>query len=442
MPDHVREIIRKLEDHGFEAYAVGGCVRDGVLGKTPQDWDITTSALPEQVKQLFHKTIDTGLKHGTVTLLMGSSSYEVTTYRIDGIYENNRSPLSVSFTADLVEDLRRRDFTMNAMAYNEKEGLVDAFLGMKALQERIIECVGDPNERFIEDALRMLRAIRFAAQLGFDIHHTTEEAIIKNAHLIQNISGERVHMEMTKILISENPHYIEKLVTLGLMQYIIPEFMVNVGLEQYNKHHIYTVDRHIYEAVRNVEATETLRWTMFLHDIGKGYCRVLDDKGVGHFYGHPEKSVEIAKKVLTRLRFDNKTAKDILNLIEFHDHRIEDTMKSVRKAVRLIGDELFLSYTQVQVADIKAQNPVYSQLYLDKLKNIVACYEDLIAQGHCTTLKNLAINGSDLRAIGIDQGKAIGSLLEALLEQVLEEPERNNKSWLLEKARALISTNQ
>lgn len=442
MPDHVNQIIRKLNEQGFEAFAVGGCVRDSILLKTPQDWDITTSAVPEQVKQIFHKTIDTGLKHGTVTVLIDREPYEVTTYRIDGLYENHRHPQAVSFTGDLIEDLRRRDFTMNAMAYNEKEGLVDVFSGMKALQERRIECVGDPNERFVEDALRMLRAIRFAAQLGFDIHPETEAAISTNAHLIQNISGERIHMEMTKILVSEHPHYIQKMVTLGLMQYIIPEFMINVGLEQQNMHHIYPVDEHIYEAVRNVKATETLRWTLFFHDIGKGYCKTVDDRGVGHFFGHPEKSNEIARKVLTRLKFDNKTANDILKLILFHDHRIEDTMKSVRKAVGLIGNELFLSYTQVQEADIKAQNPVYNTLYLSKLQNIVLCYEELIAQGQCTTLKDLAVNGGDLMTIGVVQGKCIGLILNALLEQVLEEPERNNKLWLIKKAEELMKIYQ
>lgn len=442
LPRHVSEIIQKLEDNGFEAYAVGGCVRDSVLGTIPEDWDITTSAVPDQVKKLFNRTVDTGLKHGTVTVLIERMPYEVTTYRVDGVYENNRSPKAVSFTGDLVEDLRRRDFTMNAMAYNEKDGLVDVFFGAQALSSRLIECVGDPDERFQEDALRMLRAIRFAAKLGFEIHPATEAAIVKNAHLIKNISGERIHMEMTKILISDHPEIIEKLVILGLMPFIIPEFMINVGRLQHNKHHIYAVDRHTYEAIRNIEAKETLRWTLFLHDIGKGYCMTRDEKGVGHFYGHPEKSVAIARDVLTRLRFDNKTAKDILKLIEFHDYRFEDQMKSVRKAVRLIGEDLFLDYIKVRQGDIKAQNPIFSELYLSKLQSTVRCFNELIAKNQCTTLKNLEINGSDLKAMGVREGKVIGLILEALLECVLEEPEHNNREWLLSYAKELMKHHQ
>ncbi|MBC7960006.1 MAG: HD domain-containing protein [Vallitaleaceae bacterium] len=324
LPKQVNDIIRKLNSKGYEAFAVGGCVRDCVLGVEPEDWDITTSALPEQVKALFYKTVDTGIKHGTVTILMDKMSYEVTTYRIDGPYENNRSPKNVHYTRDIIEDLKRRDFTMNAMAYNEDEGLVDAFSGVLSIENKRITCVGDPNERFQEDALRMLRAIRFSAKLGFDIDADTQVAIKNNAPLIQNISGERVHMELTKILTSNNPHFIKKCVDLGLMAYMIPEFMDTVGLEQSNLHHIYTVDGHIYEALKHIEPTETLRWTMFLHDIGKGTTKTLDEKGQGHFYGHPQKSCLLAKDILARLRFDNKTTKDILKLIEFHDYRIVD----------------------------------------------------------------------------------------------------------------------
>lgn len=437
IPQNVNEIITKLNENGHDAYVVGGCVRDSIIGLQPEDWDITTSALPEQVKGIFKKTIDTGLKHGTVTVLMNHIPFEVTTYRIDGIYENNRKPINVSFTSDVIDDLRRRDFTINAMAYNDKQGLIDAFSGIQDLEQRIVRCVGDPNERFTEDSLRMLRAIRFSAKLDFKIDKATETAIKTNATLIKNISCERIHMELTKTLVSENPHYIKELVNLGLIQHIIPEFIVNVGMEQHNKHHIYTVDEHTYVSLGKVEPTETLRWSMFLHDIGKGYSKTIDDKGVGHFHGHSLISVKLARDVLNRLRFDNKTTSDVLKLIEHHDYRIEPKMKQVRKAINKIGVDLFESYLKVQKADILAQNPIYHEEYLSKLEAIHKCYEIVLQERHCTTLKDLAINGRDLTEMGISQGKVIGTILNQLLELVIEEPERNNREWLLKMAQNL-----
>ncbi|PKM95006.1 MAG: polynucleotide adenylyltransferase [Firmicutes bacterium HGW-Firmicutes-1] len=441
LPNNVNEIIRKLDEYGYEAYAVGGCVRDSILGVSPDDWDITTSALPGQVKKLFKKTVDTGLKHGTVTVFINQIPYEVTTYRIDGVYEDHRKPMDVEFTLEVVEDLRRRDFTMNAMAYNEKNGLVDVYFGIEDIKRQIVRCVGSPSERFNEDALRMLRAIRFCAKLGFEMDEATEAAIIQCAPLIEKISGERIHMEMTKILISNNPHFIEKLTSLGLMAYIIPEFMKNVGVEQHNKHHIYTVDNHIYEAIKNVEASETLRWTLLLHDIGKGYCKTIDDEGVGHFYNHPKLSVIIAKEVLNRLRFDNKTISDILKLIEHHDYRIEADMKQVRTAINKIGEELFEEYIKVQRADIRAQNPAYMEEHLTRLDEILVCYREIIESRQCTSLKDLQINGKDLTDLGLPQGKTIGLILNQLLEMVIEEPGHNNRDWLLNRALQLNKEN-
>ncbi len=441
LPHDVDDIIGKLNEHGYEAYAVGGCIRDAVLGVTPEDWDITTSALPEQVKHIFKKTIDTGLKHGTVTVLMKHTPYEITTYRIDGAYENHRKPKDVAFTSDIVDDLRRRDFTMNAMAYNEKDGLVDVFSGIEDINNKVIRCVGNPKERFNEDALRMLRAVRFCAKLGFKIDAETEAAIIESASLIKNISGERIHMEMTKTLISNNPHFIEKLTTLGLMTYIIPEFMNNVGVEQNNKHHIYTVDQHTYEAIKNVEAKEALRWAMLLHDIGKGYCKTIDYEGVGHFYGHPKISSNIAKEVLNRLRFDNKTTSDILKLIDHHDYRIEPEMKQVRKAINKIGEELFEDYIKVQRADIQAQNPIYHNEHFHRLDQVLSCYKKIIESKQCTSLRDLQINGKDLTTMGLQQGKTIGLILNKLLDMVIEEPTYNNKEWLLKTALQLSKEN-
>lgn len=439
IPKKVITIIEKLNQEGYEAYVVGGCVRDSILGKIPADWDITTSALPEQVKALFYKTIDTGLKHGTVTVLMGGEPFELTTYRIDGDYEDHRRPNDVSFTNELLEDLRRRDFTINAMAFNDKDGLIDAFSGLEDLNKGIIRCVGDPRERFEEDALRMLRAIRFAAKMSFAIDAQTLSAIYEQASLIENISGERLHSELTKILLSDNPGYIEKLYQSGLMTYILPEFEVNIGLEQQNSHHIYTVDQHIYETIKNIEATETLRWTMLLHDIGKGYCKSVDNQGIGHFYGHAEKSVLLTEKILDRLRFDNKTKKDVLKLIKYHDYRIEPQMKSVRKTVNLIGEELFLDYLKVQEADVMAQSPAFRVEHLKKLQDIFNCFEEIMANKECVTLKDLQLNGKDLLQAGISQGPSIGRILNQLLDAVLEEPSHNDKEWLLDKAKQIVS---
>lgn len=434
LPKDVNDIINKLNDYGFEAYAVGGCIRDLIMGETPKDFDITTSALPWQVKEIFEKTIDTGLKHGTVTVLIKNIPYEITTYRIDGVYENHRRPKDVEFTSNLVEDLRRRDFTMNAMAYNEKDGLIDAFSGIEAIENKLIICVGDADKRFQEDALRMLRAIRFSAELDFEIEEETKRAILLNAPSIEKISGERIRIEMSNILTSDNPHYIEKMYTLGLMKHVIPEFIKNVGLEQSNNHHIYTVDQHIYKSLIYIEPTETLRWTMFLHDIGKGYCKTVDKNGIGHFYGHTAISVKIAKEVLKRLRFDNKTIEDILKLIEYHDYRFEPNIKAVRKAVSIIGKELFPLYIKVQEADIKSQNPIYIEKKLSVLKQIYLYYKEIINKKQCISLKELQIGGKELINIGIKQGKTIGIILNQLLELVIEEPEKNDKQLLLNKA--------
>jgi tRNA nucleotidyltransferase (CCA-adding enzyme) len=434
MPEDVNKIINKLHQHDFKAYAVGGCVRDSLLGCNPNDWDITTSARPEAVKALFKQTIDTGLQHGTVTIRMNNESYEVTTFRIDGEYQDNRKPVEVAFTSDLVEDLKRRDFTINAMAYNNEEGVIDIFNGIKDLEEGIIRCVGNPEERFNEDALRMLRAVRFCAQLGFVIEDKTKEAIKNNAQLINYISAERINMELTKTLISDNPHFISYLVALNLMEQILDEFMVNVSLDQNNPHHIYTVDEHIFESLKHIEPTKTLRWTMLLHDIGKGYTKTTDESNRSHFYGHVEKSVQLSENILNRLKFDNKSRDEILKLVTFHDYRIKPEMKQVRKAVNKISDALFLDYLKVQRADVLAQSP---QLQEEKLKNLEAiktCYEKIKEEKQCTSLKDLKITGSDLINIGFNQGKEIGVILGQLLDLVIAQPQLNNKETLLEKA--------
>lgn len=434
LPENVEFILNKLHNNGFEAYIVGGCVRDSILGVNPSDWDITTSALPNDIKNIFEKTVDTGLKHGTITVMMDKEPYEITTYRIDGEYEDNRHPKQVQFTSNLVEDLKRRDFTINAMAYNKDDGIVDVFNGINDLKNKLIRCVGNPNNRFEEDALRMLRAIRFGAALGFEIDRDTEDAIKSNANLIQNVSGERIHIELTKTLVSKNPQHMEKLYTLGLMKYIIPEFEPCVSLKQNNPYHVYDVDKHIYVSVCSIEATESLRWTMYLHDIGKGYTKTTDKDNIDHFYGHEKYSVKFANDILNRLKFDNKTKNIVLKLIEMHDYRIKDDIKAVRKALNKIGDELFEDYIKVQKADIKAQNPKLLEDRIVKLNNILSLYKQIKDEQQCTSIKDLMIKGTDLIEIGFKQGIIIGETLNKLLEYVIEEPNNNTKEWLINKA--------
>lgn len=434
LPLAVTKIINRLEQNGFEAYIVGGCVRDALLGFFPYDWDITTSAQPDEVKKMFERTVDTGLEHGTVTVLEQGNGYEVTTYRIDGKYEDNRRPSEVVFSRTLEEDLKRRDFTINAMAYHPERGLVDMYGGVNDLERKLIRCVGDPIERFSEDALRMLRALRFAAKFEYRIDKDTVKGIKTLSHLIQAISAERIHVELTKILCSDHPEYMKYLAEFGLMAYIMPEFLPNIGLKQNNPYHCYSVDEHTYACMRAVEQTEVLRWTMLLHDIGKGYHHTIGDDGYDHFYGHGQTSIQHAKKILNRLKFDNKSKNRILKLIEFHDYRLLVEEKAVRRGMQKVGVDLFLDYIKVQRGDISGQHPDKFSERWKILDQIEALYHLIIEKQQCVTLKQLQITGFDLQKIGIAQGKRIGEVLQWLLEQVIEEPQLNEKEQLIRMA--------
>ncbi len=315
LPDKVRNIIDKLTDAGFEAYAVGGCVRDTILGRAPEDWDVTTSASPVQVKGLFPKTVDTGIQHGTVTVMLEGEGFEVTTYRIDGEYEDKRHPKEVAFTSNLLEDLRRRDFTINAMAYNERDGLIDAFDGLKDLQEGRIRCVGSPRERFTEDALRMMRAVRFGAQLGFAIEEGTKAAIVPLAKNLSAISAERIQAELVKLLVSDHPEEMRTVYETGMSQVFLPEFDRMMATPQNNRHHSYNVGEHTLVALKNIPGDKVLRLTMLLHDVAKPECQSVDAAGIYHFYGHPKKGAQMAGEILRRLKFDNETIERVMGLI-------------------------------------------------------------------------------------------------------------------------------
>lgn len=430
LPEKVKYIIHTLKEHGYEAYAVGGCVRDCILGRKPEDWDITTSAKPEETKALFRRTFDTGIEHGTITVLLDKEGFEVTTYRIDGKYEDSRHPSEVKFTRSLKEDLLRRDFTINAMAYNDEEGLVDIFGGMEDLKNRTIRCVGNAKERFSEDALRILRAVRFAAQLGFAIEEETEAGIQKLASTLQNISAERIQAEFVKLLVSPNPGLIRRAYELGITKVILPEFDVMMETGQETPHHCYSVGEHTIKAVENVRADKVLRLTMLLHDIAKPQMKTVDENNVAHFKLHDIEGEKTAKQILKRLKFDNDTLRKVTKLIFYHDYRMPAKTKNVRRAMNKIGEDLFPMYMEVRMADTLAQSDYKREEKLDNLKGIEACYKEILEKKECVSLKTLAVTGSDLIALGMKPGKEIGETLNSLLELVLENPEYNTRKIL------------
>lgn len=437
LPEKVKIILERLIANGFEGYAVGGCVRDSLLGREPHDWDITTSAAPCQVKELFSHTFDTGIEHGTVTVLIGSEGFEVTTYRIDGAYTDGRHPSEVQFTSSLKEDLRRRDFTINAMAYNERAGLVDLFGGVKDLEKGVIRCVGDAGERFGEDALRMLRAVRFSAQLGFEIETQTAAAIRELAATLKKISAERIQAELVKLLESPHPDWFRKAWETGITAVILPEFDRMMDQPQNNAHHIYSVGEHTLETMRQIPENKVLRLTMLMHDMGKTECAVLDEKGIYHFHGHAAYSADIAKKLMKRLKFDNETAGQVYRLVACHSLYPEAEPEGVRKGIYQIGEELFPLFLEVKRADVMGQSPAVRQAKLSYLDQVRRIYEEILERGDCLSLKSLAVTGNDLIRDGVKPGPALGDILNKLLEEVLEHPEKNEKEYLLEKSRSL-----
>ena len=321
IPEKANRIIAALTEAGFEAYVVGGCVRDAILGRTAADWDITTNARPEQVKALFPRTLDTGLQHGTVTVMQGREGFEVTTYRIDGEYLDGRHPEKVTFTPSLLEDLRRRDFTVNAMAYNEKEGLVDAFDGLGDLKRRQIRCVGNAEERFTEDALRILRAVRFSAQLDFTIEDQTRAALSRFAPRLSKVSAERIQTELVKLLTSPHPERFRVVWETGISAVILPEFDACMKTPQNHPHHSWSVGKHTLRALSASEPDKVLRLAVLLHDIGKPLTRITDEAGIDHFYGHGQKGAELAEQILRRLKFDNDTRRKVVKLVLVLDDR-------------------------------------------------------------------------------------------------------------------------
>lgn len=434
IPEHVKPILRCLLDSGYEAYVVGGCVRDSLMNREPHDWDITTDARPEDIRACFGKAgydiVDTGARFGTVTVFTNGCGYEVTTYRIDGVYEDGRHPSEVCFADALAQDLSRRDFTINAMAADVNGDVTDLFGGAKDIERRLIRCVGDASTRFREDALRILRALRFASKLGFEIEAETGLAIHDHKRLLDNVSAERISKELLGILCGEN---VKGVLTgrCDVIAHIIPELEICIGYNQHNPYHCYTLYEHIASSVANVRADPILRLTMLLHDIGKPFCMTVDDEGKQHYRGHGKVSAELAQKRLRALRFSNDIIDTVVQLVEYHDLFTEPTRRFILRTMNKIGEEQFRRLLEVRRADIDAQSEYNREPRITKLERLEELLDEAIRDQDIFRVKDLAVNGRDLIEAGVPEGKAIGTTLQMLLEAVIDGKVSNERNALL-----------
>ena len=440
MPKNVDIAINLLQSAGFEAYAVGGCVRDSLLGKTPNDWDITTSAKPEDMKSVFadFHCIDTGIKHGTVTVVIDGEPLEITTFRLDGEYEDNRHPKSVTFTSTLGADLGRRDFTVNAMAYSKKTGTVDLFGGQNDLKNKIIRCVGDPDRRFNEDALRILRALRFASALDFEIEEKTAQSLLKNRALLGNISEERIAKELLKLVCGKGAKRILTDFAPVLFE-ILPELQPMYKNSHDNPHHCYDIYEHTLIAVESINPEPTLRFAMLLHDCGKPAVKKFDENGVAHFYGHQRISAEISAQILARLKVSNKFRDEILFFVSNHDRwELYENTEKMPRYLSKFGLDGVLNLLKVMRADVLAQSPEY-RYRLDQIADAEETAKNLAAQKPCLSLSELQINGRTLMDIGIPQGRKLGAVLAQLLDEVIDGVTKNTQEALTTRAREIYS---
>ena len=429
IPNHVEYVLTTLEAAGHEAWCVGGCVRDALLGRTPEDWDVTTSARPEETLAVFgSQALPTGLRHGTVTVKTEEGPVEVTTYRIDGAYQDHRHPASVTFTRSVDQDLARRDFTVNAMAWNLRGELRDPWGGRADLEKKVLRCVGDPDRRFQEDVLRILRGLRFGAVLGFFIEPGTEEAIRRNREGLRDIAAERIQVEFFKLLTGKQAAEVLRSCPEAFGVFW-PELMAMVGFDQRNRHHCYDVWEHTLHALAAVPGDPVLRCAMLLHDVGKPASFTLDEMGVGHFYGHPAVSRQMAEEMLRRLKCATEFRETVARLVEWHDKDIPRTDKSIRRALRILGEEDLRRLILMKRADNLGQAPEFwdRQKELDKAEEIL---DRLLAEETCFSLKRLAVKGGDLLALGLS-GPAVGRALEELLEKVMDGALPNEREALL-----------
>ncbi|MEA4987695.1 MAG: CCA tRNA nucleotidyltransferase [Anaerovorax sp.] len=430
--DIAKKVLQKILDAGYEAYLVGGCVRDYLLKKIPKDFDITTNALPEDIEKVFsgYRIIRTGIKHGTMTVIFENEAFEITTYRKDGVYSDHRRPDMVSFSTSLKDDLARRDFTINAMAYNEIEGLVDFYGGQKDLKEGILRCVGTPTLRFEEDALRMLRLLRFSSELGFKVEERTAEGLFEQKSLLEKVSKERISEECTKLLCG---NYAGKVVVrwIDVLGVVLPEILPMKGFKQRNPHHKYDVLCHTAVVIDSIPAISHLRWAALLHDIGKPWCYTVDKRGIGHFYGHANESEIMAEMILKGLKMDRDTIKKVTTLIRYHDVRMESQPAVVKEWLCKLGKESFQDLLLLKKADLAGQNPLNGKKDR-KLAELYNVTSNILESGQCYQLKDLKINGNDLIEYGVKDGEQVGRILRHALNNVMKDQVINEKEELLQ----------
>ena len=438
VPDYVVKAIELLEKGGFEAYCVGGCVRDSILGREPNDWDVCTSATPEEMKICFegYRTIDTGIRHGTLTVIIDRNPLEITTYRTDGAYASHRRPFSVSFIRDLSGDISRRDFTVNAICCDKNGAVTDMFGGIDDLNNKIIRCVGDPDERFEEDALRIMRALRFSATLGFSIEKATADAISRKCNLLEYISVERIFSELKKLLCGKNAAGVLE-EHKDIIAVIIPEIKPCFGFDQHNQHHCYDVWKHIILSVGNVRQDERLRLAMLFHDIGKPAMARFDEDGTGHFKGHPIKSAEMLTEILDRFHCDNATIAYVRDLVIEHDNRIPVVRKNVKRFMAKHSFDFFMDYLEVRRADTMAQSDFLRQEKLEELEKLAMIAVEVNNEDCCLKVTDLAVDGKDMISLGMS-GRQIGAMLQRLLDLVVDDKLDNDRNVLIEYAKDRI----
>lgn len=431
LPKYIEQVLYTLEDNEYEAYVVGGSVRDILLKKPPEDYDIATDATPAEVESIFHdlKKINVGKEFGTIILILGEGQVEITTFRVEGAYTDGRRPSWVRFSPNIIEDLSRRDFTINAMAYNHRTGLIDPFGGKEDLKRGILRTVGNPEDRFSEDYLRILRAVRFSTQLRFTIEESTYKAAKKYSKNISSISMERITDEFFKILLCEKPSKgIRLLKELGILEIILPEIVPAIGFDQKNPNHEMDVYEHTLCVLDNTPPIIQLRLAALFHDIGKPHTMTIDEEGIGHFYGHDRLSAEMSKEILTRFKCSNDLIQKVYILVKEHmNHHANFSEKGLKKLIRRVGEEEIFNLIKLQKADIKcSKKDATIDHIIDREKRTM----QIIENKETYDLKQLEINGDDLISLGFEEGKIIGEILEYLLGRVMEQPSLNDKETL------------